>query len=241
VTTAWVLVATVAAVGVLHTLVPDHWAPIVVIGRQKGWSRLQTARAAALAGIGHVSSTLALGAVLWVLGATVAMRYRYTVDLAAAAALIAFGLWIAYGGWREAREGHDHEHHGHAHLHKHGDGTQHVHWHEHHDLHVTPSGAAVMHEHGHAIAGRTALILILGSSPMFEGLPAFLAASTRGPGLLAAMAVVFAIATVATYVLTSVSAIAGLQRASFGPLERYGEVLSGLLVALVGVYSLLTM
>jgi hypothetical protein len=33
--TAPLLVATVAAVGVLHTLVPDHWAPIVVVGRQK--------------------------------------------------------------------------------------------------------------------------------------------------------------------------------------------------------------
>ncbi|HXP93595.1 MAG TPA: hypothetical protein VN905_09010 [Candidatus Binatia bacterium] len=239
-TTAWVLVVAVAAVGVLHTLVPDHWGPIVVVGRQQGWTRLQTARAAALAGFGHVTSTLAFGIVLWVLGATIASRYGYVVNLVAAGALIAFGLWIAYGGWQEVRAGSDHEHQGHAHLHGHNDGTQHVHWHEHHDLHVSPSGAAIMHEHGHAIAGRTALVLILGSSPMFEGLPAFLAASTHGAALLAVMAVVFAVSTIATYVVTSVSAIAGLQRVSFGALERYGEVLSGLVVALVGVYSLLT-
>jgi putative Mn2+ efflux pump MntP len=235
------LVLTVAAVGVLHTLVPDHWAPLVVIGRQQGWSRVQTARAAALAGLGHVTSTLALGFVLWALGATLAMHFRHAVDVAAAAALIVFGLWIAYGGWREVREGHDHEHHGHAHLHRHGDGTEHVHWHEHHDLHVSPAGAAVMHEHGHSVAGRTALVLILGSSPMFEGLPAFLAASTRGESLIVTMAVVFAGATIVTYVVTSVSALAGLQRTSFGPLERYGEVLSGIIVALVGVYSLVTL
>lgn len=238
---ATILILTVAAVGVLHTLVPDHWAPIVVVGRQKGWSGLQTGRAAAIAGFGHVTSTLAFGLLLWWLGFTVAAHYRHVVDVAASAALIVFGLWIAYGGWREARDGHGHEHSGHAHLHRHGDGTEHVHWHEHHDLHVTPSGAAVMHEHGHSAAGRTALLLILGSSPMFEGLPAFLAASTHGAGLILAMAVVFAAATIGTYVVTSVSAIAGLQRVSFGPIERYGEALSGAIVTLVGIYSLVTL
>lgn len=242
-TTGSVLVLAVVAVGVLHTLVPDHWAPIVVLGRQQGWSLGRTARAAALAGTGHVTSTLAIGLVLWGLGTSVAGRFSREVDVAAAAALIGFGLWVAYGGWRELHEGegHGHEHHGHAHLHQHGDGTKHVHWHEHHDLHVTPTGAAVMHEHGHAASGRTALLLILGSSPMFEGLPAFLAASTHGTGLVATMAVAFAASTIVTYVAASTAALRGLQRISLGPLERYGEVLSGAVVALVGVYSLVTM
>jgi hypothetical protein len=35
---AWVLVGAVAAVGVLHTIVPDHWVPITLIARQRGWS-----------------------------------------------------------------------------------------------------------------------------------------------------------------------------------------------------------
>lgn len=34
--TAVLLVVTVGAVGVLHTLVPDHWAPIVILARQRG-------------------------------------------------------------------------------------------------------------------------------------------------------------------------------------------------------------
>ena len=240
--TAPLLVATVAAVGVLHTLVPDHWAPIVVIGRQQGWSIARTARAAAIAGVGHVTTTLALGAVLWVVGAALAVRYGHVVDLAAAVALIAFGVWIGYAGWREVREERGHAHHGHAHVHRHAEGTQHVHWHEHHekDWHALDGGAAVLHEHDHAIGGRTALLLILGSSPMIEGIPAFFAASTYGAELLGIMAVVFAAATIVTYVVVSAFAIAGLQRISLGPLERYGEVLSGAFVALVGVYALVT-
>jgi hypothetical protein len=30
------LVLTVATVGVLHTMVPDHWAPIIVLARRQG-------------------------------------------------------------------------------------------------------------------------------------------------------------------------------------------------------------
>jgi|ERR1700736_3421609 len=131
------LISTVAAVGVLHTLVPDHWAPIVVLGRQQGWSVSRTARAAAIAGFGHVTTTLLLGIVLWAVGA-------------------------------------------------------------------------------------------------------FFAASTYGVPLLATMAAVFALATITTYVSVSVAGIAGLQRISLGPLERYGEVASGVFVGIVGVYALIT-
>ena len=197
------LILAVLAVGVLHTIVPDHWAPIVVLARARGWSTLRVARAAALAGLGHVTTTLILGAIVWIGGAALAKHYAHYVSLGSAIALIALGLWIAYAGWKEARE-HDH------------------------------------HSHQDAGTGRMAWLLLLGSSPMVEGIPAFLSASTKGPALLGVMALVFAASTIATYVAMCVAALHGLQKASLGPLERYGEVLSGLFVALVGVYALVT-
>lgn len=99
-------------------------------------------------------------------------------------------------------------------------------------------GVAMAHTHEHVLAGRTALLLILGSSPMIEGIPAFLGASTKGPALLAVMAGVFALATIATYVVMCALGLRSLQRASFGPLERYGEVISELFAAAAGVYAL---
>lgn len=246
-TAAPLLVATVGTVGVLHTLVPDHWAPIVVLARQQGWSIARTARTAALAGVGHVGSTLALGLVVWLAGISVSARYGRAVDVVAAAALIVFGAWVAYGGWNELRHDahhtdHDHARQDHAHLHVHDDGTRHVHWHQHHDAdeHGVQGGVAVPHAHEHRATGRTALLLILGSSPMVEGIPAFLAASGYGVPVIAIMAAVFAATTIATYVATCAFGVAGLSRISLGPLERYGEVLSGAFVAAVGVYSLLT-
>jgi hypothetical protein len=232
------LIVTVAVVGVLHTLVPDHWAPIAVIARSRGWTRARTARAAALAGFGHVGSTLVLGIAAWALGAVAAAHYGSLVTRVAALALIGFGAWIAIAAWREADHGRRRA--GHAHLHRHEDGTQHLHWHEHpgDDWHAIDSDVAVLHAHTHDVTGRIALLFILGSSPMVEGLPAFFAASAYGASLLGAMAIVFAVSTTGTYVALSTLAHGGLERMSLGRLERYGEVLSGAFVACVGAAAL---
>ena len=70
---------------------------------------------------------------------------------------------------------------------------------------------------------------------MVEGIPAFFAASRYGVALIVLMAVVFAISTIVTYIVLCVYSAAGLQRVRLGPVERYGEVISGLFIALVGV------
>ena len=70
---------------------------------------------------------------------------------------------------------------------------------------------------------------------MVEGIPAFFAASNYGVGLIIVMSIVFAISTTATYVLLCVYSTVGLQRIHLGAFERYGEVLSGAFIALVGV------
>jgi hypothetical protein len=207
---AMLLIAAVGAIGVLHTMVPDHWAPIALIARQRGWSRGETARAAAFAGLGHTLSTLAIGAVVWLAGVVVAERFGHWVETISAVALIGFGGWIAVSAWLELRR--------HERQHAHGL----VHAHDHPPLPAKTSG-------------RTALLLILGSSPMVEGIPAFFAAGKFGAEVVVPMAVVFAISTIVTYVVLCVASAAGLQRLRFGTLERYGEVLSGAFIALVGV------
>ncbi len=290
--TQTLLLLSVVGVGVLHTVVPDHWLPIAVLARQRGWTRLETARASAVAGTGHVLTTLLLGVVVWIVGATAAARYGTVVDAAASLALIGFGLWIAWGAWRESRPASDqhHDHHGpdghhhgshghshvhshghahnhahepwardalyaplqaavaerHAHWHRHGQGPAHFHWHDHdaasaHAIGPDSAAAAPLHLHRHGTSGRTALLLVLGSSPMVEGIPAFFAAARYGAVYIAIMAALFAVSTILTYVALSVASASGLQRLRLGPIERYGEVLSGLLIAAVGlIFGLLS-
>ena len=282
------LIGAVAAVGILHTVVPDHWAPIALIARQRGWSKAETARASFQAGIGHVLSTLLIAGLVWLAGVAVASRFGHIVDTAASIALVAFGGWIAISAWRELSgggghgrhahthhtvfaehdhgDGHDHEHDydhrheqepvddplyaplrgdvavlaRHLHVHRHGRGTAHAHWHDHtaetaHAMTAIAESKPPQHEHRHKTTARTALLLILGSSPMIEGIPAFFAAGQFGIGLVIVMSLVFAASTIATYVLLCVCSTAGLQRVRLGAFERYGEVLSGGFIALVGV------
>ena len=261
----FLLIMAVAGVGVLHTIVPDHWLPITLMARQEGWARRDTARAAFGAGLGHSLSTLAIGVLVWLVGAASAARFGQTVSGVASAALIGFGLWIAIASLRELRrestghghhhghEGHHHSHRhdvshpelslGHRHSHQHRDGRQHTHYHVHssstwHEAEGALALAGPPHEHEHRMAPRRMLLLILGSSPMAEGIPAFFAAGRFGPAQLVLMAAVFTLATTVTYVTLCVSSTAGLQRLDLGPLERYGEVLSGAFVALVGLVFL---
>src|SRR5262249_59320822 len=110
------LIGAVAAVGVLHTIVPDHWVPITLIARQRGWSRAETTRAALIAGTGHVVSTLLIASVVWLGGIAVATRFGQIVDTPASGALVLFGAWIALSAWRALRgRGHDPAN-GHAHA-----------------------------------------------------------------------------------------------------------------------------
>jgi hypothetical protein len=289
------LVGAIGAVGVLHTIVPDHWLPIALIARQRGWSRGETARAALQAGTGHVLSTLAIALVVWVAGVALAQRFGELINALSGIALVGFGGWVALSAWHELhsekahrhRHGHDHsnphhyhqyahEHpheHGHhpeglaepdpriaiaddrlyaplrgdaalltrhIHVHRHGAGAPHLHWHDHlpataHPILLGFATAPPLHNHRHRMTARTALLLILGSSPMVEGIPAFFAAGQYGPRLIAPMATVFAASTIATYVALCVWSSAGLQHLRLGVVERYGEVLSGAVIALVGV------
>ena len=319
----WLLVGAVATVGVLHTIVPDHWVPITLIARQRGWTRAETARAAFKAGTGHVLSTLAIALVIWIGGVAFATRFGQWVDTIASLALIGFGSWIAIGAWRDlhGHRGHGHSHHhGHGHSHDagHADSGNAIHGPElqtmatehgavalsifeaglpprfrltgnfgdaavvetcrddgarqtfvlknrdsywesvdtisephqfdvaltiDHDGHAHTSTARFTehaHEDGHdrehhKTKNRTALLLILGSSPMVEGIPAFFAAAKYGVALIAVMSLVFAATTIATYMVLCVFSTAGLKRVSLGPLERYGEVLSGGFIALLGL------
>lgn len=240
---AALLILAVALVGILHTLVPDHWAPIVLLARQRGWTTFEVARIAALAGTGHTVTTLVIATIVWLGGLAVATRFGNLMSLLSSVALVSFGAWIALGSLREMRAGGhaEHAHLEHAHEHRHPSGLAHRHRHLHHetDWHdVEGSVALPAHEHSHDPSSRTALLLVLGSSPMIEGIPAFFAAARYGFFLLGIMAVVFAAATIATYVALCVVSSRGAARLRLGPFERYGEVLSGSFIALLGLVFL---
>ena len=103
----------------------------------------------------------------------------------------------------------------HAHVHRHG-GAVHLHWQDHSadSAHEIGSDAEInspIHAHKHETTGKTALLLILGSCPMVDGIPAFFAASRYCGALVVLMAVVFALSTI---VIRGVECSVGVVRTS---------------------------
>ncbi len=62
-----------------HTLLPNHWLPMLAIGRAQGWSLRQVTRVTLLAGLAHVGSTVLLGFGLALLGWQLSAAFAETV------------------------------------------------------------------------------------------------------------------------------------------------------------------
>ena len=52
----------------IHALIPNHWIPLVAIGRAQGWSRSETLVITGISGLAHVISTILIGVIVGLLG-----------------------------------------------------------------------------------------------------------------------------------------------------------------------------
>ncbi|MBO0769177.1 MAG: hypothetical protein J2O48_10895, partial [Solirubrobacterales bacterium] len=116
------LLVAAAGVGFGHAVMPDHWVPLAVIGRTRGYSTGRVVRLAGAAGVGHVLVSLLLGAVIVLVGLQLRGAVEHASNTIVGVILILTGLVFA------ALEltGHGH---GHSHSHDH----DHDHDHDHHD------------------------------------------------------------------------------------------------------------
>ncbi len=56
------------SISLLHAAIPNHWLPIVAIGRRSQWTAVKTVRITVLAGSAHALSTILIGVGLSLLG-----------------------------------------------------------------------------------------------------------------------------------------------------------------------------
>jgi hypothetical protein len=75
----------------IHALIPNHWIPLVAIGRSEGWSRSETLAFTGITGLAHVTSTILIGVVAGLLGHELSARYSGVASVVAPAVLIGLG------------------------------------------------------------------------------------------------------------------------------------------------------
>lgn len=235
------LLATAGAVGLVHTLAgPDHYVPFIAMARARDWSPSRTATITVLCGIGHVGGSVVLGAVG--IGLGLALGWMESVESIrgdlAGWLLLGFGLaYAAWGFWRALRN------RPHSHWHSHGDGTVHDHEHGHHGAHAHAHDAHDAHGvEGAESAGKArsitpwVLFVIFVFGPCEALIPMLMVPAAEGFWWgVAAIAVVFGLATIVTMTAMVLAGYYGLARLSVGPLERYSHALAGLALAACGL------
>lgn len=123
-TTLIILLGSAISIGFIHTLIgPDHYLPFIVISKARNWTTSRTLLVTITCGLGHVLSSVVIGAIGIGLGTALGNLEAIESirgDIASYSLIIfglAYGIW---GIWR-GRKGH-----GHIHLHngKHVDASK---------------------------------------------------------------------------------------------------------------------
>lgn len=105
------LLLAAAVVAVIHSILPDHWVPLAVVGRTQRWSLGHVATVSALAAGGHVLASLVLAGIV----ALVGLQFRQQIE--AQQGHIVGGVLALTGAgfllWGLSGRAHPHSHKGH--------------------------------------------------------------------------------------------------------------------------------
>lgn len=208
------LLLAAAGVGFGHAVLPDHWAPLAVIGRTRRYPLTKVARLSGLAGLAHVLVSLVLGAVIVVVGLQIRSSIEGAQDAIVGGLLIATGIGFAIVELTGHGHSHAHDQHDHEHEHAYEPADQ------------ESSALAVMVPFGAA------------ASPDLTILPVFLAATTAGPATAIGSLIVFGAVTVATIVTLTLLATAGGYQIGGTWLDRWGNAFTAAVLILIGALVL---
>jgi nickel/cobalt transporter (NicO) family protein len=208
---SWALVFAAAAVGSLHTMVPDHWMPFAALARARGWSPARAARTTILCGFGHVTVSAVLGIAAAFVGLGVIQLIGGRLETLATWLLVAFGMiYLIWGIHRSLRS----------------DPLAVVHPHDHHHAHGH-------HDHDHGLT-EGALFLLFSANPCVAVMPMIFAAAGTGWAVVAAVVLAYEVATIGTMVILVTIAHAGARTLHAPWLDRYGDAVAGGVIVTVG-------
>lgn len=96
----YVLILGSVILSLLHAIIPNHWLPIVAIGRKENWSPGQIMRVTAICALSHVASTLLIGWGLAFFGWEFAKHWGHAFTYFSSTILIVIGLIFIYRHYR---------------------------------------------------------------------------------------------------------------------------------------------
>jgi nickel/cobalt exporter len=189
----------------IHALIPNHWIPLVAVGRGEGWSRAETLAVTAVAGAAHISGTIVIGILLGLLSIRISSSYEFLMRVASPLILVLLGGVFV---WMDLKGGHSHTHRG-----------------------VAASGSAVRPK----IAIVTSLVLAMFLSPCLEIEAYYLTAGMYGWMGIIGVSLVYFVVTLSGMLLLVNLGIRGLERLRWTYLEHHNKRVTGSILILLGL------
>ncbi len=219
---------TAASLGFVHTLLgPDHYLPFIVLGKARNWTIRKTMGITFLSGLGHVLSSVVIGAIGILLGISIHKLTGIESSRGSLVGwlLIAFGLAYAIYGYRKMIKGHTHQH-----THTHSNGLSHDHEHDHHTEH------SHVHQSEKKKLTPWILFLIFVFGPCEPLIPILMYPASQNSTMgVVTVSSVFAIATIGTMMSTVYLGNKGIQLLPVKKIEKYMHILAGLIILVSGL------
>jgi nickel/cobalt exporter len=93
----------------IHALIPNHWLPLIAVGKTEKWTFNQTLWATVITGVAHTLSTIIIGIVVGLIGYKLAAKYSVISETIAPGILIGLGLIYIFRDFLSHKHNHTHE------------------------------------------------------------------------------------------------------------------------------------
>jgi putative Mn2+ efflux pump MntP len=190
-------------ISLLHAVIPNHWLPVVAIGKKEGWTLGETSRITFISGLSHVISTVLIGLLLGLIGEELAEHLDSFTHVIAPAILILLGFYFIR------------QHYRHRHFHV-----------EEERLEKKTKSSII-----------TALVIAMFLSPCMEIEAYFLLAGTKGWYMMALIAIMYSVITIAGMLIWVRIVYNGLLKLNWHKWEHNAGIITGLTLVATGIIS----
>lgn len=83
-------------ISLLHAVIPNHWLPVLAVGRKEQWDFKETISVTFLSGLAHVLSTIVIGILLGIIGKELNEHIVQFTRIIAPSILILMGIYFIY-------------------------------------------------------------------------------------------------------------------------------------------------
>lgn len=195
-------------VSLLHAALPTHWLPFVLAAKTQKWPYRKVMTILMIAGIGHILTTTALGAMVVWLSMKLNENFERLFTLIASASIFLFGIYYIVQFFQGKRHSH----------------CRHNHPHEHDYSINAKDGWAIL-----------SLLSLLTFSPCESFLPVYVSAWQTGWFGFFVLSGVLAVGTLAAMILFTSLAYYGLQKIRFQFLENFEKLIIGTVLIMLSL------